>query len=66
MVPKLKFMTKGLNGQCFKILITLILIILWFEYQFKEVSVLYSFHNVRKTVFDIKKDYDELVREGSY
>ena len=40
--------------------------ILWFEYQFKEVSVIYSFYNVRKTVFDIKKDYDELVREGSY
>ena len=40
--------------------------ILWFEYQFKEVSVIYSFYNVRKTVFDIKKDYDELVREGNY
>ena len=40
--------------------------ILWFEYQFKEVSVIYSFYNVRKTVFDIKKYYDELVREGSY
>ena len=32
---------------------------LWFEYQFKEVSVIYSFCNVRKTVFDIKNDYDE-------
>ena len=40
--------------------------ILWFEYQFKEVSVIYSFYNVKKTIFDIKKDYDELVREGSY
>jgi hypothetical protein len=40
--------------------------ILWFEYQFKEVSVIYSFYNVKKTILDIKKDYDELAKEGSY
>ncbi len=40
--------------------------VLWHDYHFKELSIMYIFKQTKYTVDDIKKDYDELVKEGNY
>lgn len=40
--------------------------LLWFDYHFKELSIMYIFKNTKYGVEDIEKDYDELVSSGNY
>ena len=39
--------------------------VLWNEYHFKELSVLYIFRNTKYSVDDIQADYNELIKEGN-
>lgn len=39
--------------------------VLWREYHFMELSIMYIFRKTKFDVDDIKKDYDELVKDGN-
>ena len=39
--------------------------VLWNEYHFKELSILYIFRNTKYSVDDIQADYNELIKEGN-
>ena len=39
--------------------------VLWMDYHFKELSIMYIFRTTEFTVDDIKEDYNELVKEGN-
>jgi hypothetical protein len=40
--------------------------VLWMDYHFKEVSIMYIFRRTKYSVDDIQADYDELIKEGNY
>ena len=39
--------------------------VLWFDYHFKELSIIYIFKNTKYGVDDIKQDYEELIKDGN-
>lgn len=39
--------------------------VLWFDYHFKELSIIYIFSNTKYGVDNIKQDYEELIKEGN-
>lgn len=39
--------------------------VLWLDYHFTEVSIMYIFRKTKYSVDDIKSDYDELVKDGN-
>ena len=40
--------------------------VLWNDYHFKELSIMYIFRSTKYSVDDIKVDYNELIKEGNY
>jgi hypothetical protein len=40
--------------------------VLWFDYHFKELSIIYTFTKTEFDVKDIETDYKELIKEGNY
>ena len=40
--------------------------VLWFDYHFKELSIIYIFNQTNFSVEDIKQDYEEFVKDGNY
>ena len=40
--------------------------VLWNDYHFKELSIMYIFRSTKYSVEDIKVDYNELINEGNY
>jgi len=39
--------------------------VLWFDYHFKELSIVYIFSEIKYGVDNVKKDYDELTQDGN-
>ena len=39
--------------------------VLWFDYHFKELSIIYVFNRTNFSVEDIKQDYEEFVKDGN-
>ena len=39
--------------------------VLWFDYHFKELSIVYIFHGSKYGIDEVKKDYEELIQEGN-
>ena len=39
--------------------------VLWFDYHFKELSIIYIFNQTNFSVEDIKQDYEEFVKDGN-
>ena len=40
--------------------------VLWFDYHFKELSIIYIFNQTNFSIEDIKQDYEEFVKDGNY
>ena len=39
--------------------------VLWFDYHFKELSIVYIFNGSKYGIDEVKKDYEELIQEGN-